>query len=274
LKANVGSAYFIQPYVNAVVQSGGAIIDDGGFSVQVLAPLVDGGGGGGLTKLDTGALFLMGTNTYTGLTTVSAGALGLGVGASIAGPVTVHSSAILLGDAGTIGTSAINNTLTLQAGSTTGMQITPTSNDQITGLTGVTYGGALVVSNSSASPLTSGATYQLFNCAVPGSGNFSSVTLLPVGTATFNPATGVLTIGAVTPPTVNTPVLVNGNMIVTGGGGTPGGGYTLLSTTNVATPLAQWITNTTGTFNASGNFSNSIPVPSNPAEQFFKLRTP
>ncbi len=273
LKALSGSTFFIQPYVTAMVMAGGAIIDDGGFTNFIQANLSNGGGGGGLIKRNTGILILNGTNTYTGTTVVTAGAFGVGSAGSIAGPVSVASGATLLGDAGTIATCVINNTLTLSNGSFTVMQLTPSSNDQIAGLTGVNYGGSLVVTNASASPLTAGAVYKLFNCAVAGNGNFSSVTLLPVGSGTFNPATGTLTINSVAPPVMNPPTLSGGNLVITGSGGSPGGGYTLLSSTNVATPLTNWVTNTTGVFSGSGAFTNSIPTTNGP-QLFLKLRTP
>jgi len=41
----------------------------------------------------------------------------------------------------------------------------------------------------------------------------------------------------------------------------------------LTTPLANWITNTTGAFDAGGAFSNGIPVGSEPA-QFFQIKTP
>jgi len=63
-----------------------------------------------------------------------------------------------------------------------------------------------------------------------------------------------------TPPVVNHPVTSDGNLILTGSGGTAGAGYTLLASTNVATPMASWTTNTTGNFDGSGDFSNAIPV--------------
>jgi autotransporter-associated beta strand protein len=275
LQAYTGSAYFIQPYVNAVVQSGGAIINDGGFNITVLAALVDGGGGGGLTKLGNGTLIFDGANTYTGTTLVSAGTLALGATGSIAGPVTIASGATLAGDTGSIQNSYINNTLTLAAGSTTTMKITPASNDQFEGLTGVNYGGALVLTNISGSPLVLNSVFQLFHSAGPGSGNFSSITILPYGAGTFNPANGLLTITSVaqSAPVVNPPGYSGGDLILTGNGGTAGSGYTVLSSTNVAAPLAQWVTNTTGTFNGSGGFSNAIPVTNTPT-MFFQVRVP
>ena len=276
LKAYVGSSFFIQPYVNAVVQSGGAIIDDGGYSIEVLAALVDGGGGGGLTKLNTGTLRLDGTNTYTGSTVVSNGTLQVGSAGVIAGPVTVASGATLAGDAGAIETYSINNSLTLSAGSTTTMAIAPASNDEITGLTAVHYGGALVVTNNSGSPLSVGHVYQLFNSAAAGTGNFSSVTILPAGTytGTFNPTAGTLTIASAAPPTVNPPEVSGGNLILTGAGGTPGSTYSWLTATNLATPISNWTTNTTGVFDTGGAFSNAIPVNTSTPAQFFLLKTP
>lgn len=276
LKANIGSPYFIQPYVNTVVQAGGAIIDDGGYTISIESVLADGGGNGGLTKLGSGTLYLTAANTYTGTTLVSAGTLGLDTSASIAGPVTVASGAALSGDAGTIGTCFINNTLTLNAGSTTVMKIAASSNDQIAGLTGVTYGGSLVLTNTSGTPLTVGNVYKLFNSAVPGINNFASVTILPSGAGTFNPADGTLTITSQNQngPTVNPPAIANGNLIFTGTGGTAGSGYTVLSSTNLSLPMSQWVTSATGSFNSDGTFSNAIPIINiNTPAMFFRLKT-
>jgi hypothetical protein len=99
------------------------------------------------------------------------------------------------------------------------------------------------------------------------------VTILPAGSGTFNPATGQLTItstggGNVT---LNKPTVSGGNMILTGSG-TPGASYTVLSSTNLLTPLSQWLTNTTGTFDGSGNSSNAIPLST--TNRFFLLRQP
>jgi autotransporter-associated beta strand protein len=272
LKAFVGSPYFIQPYVTTVVQGGGAIIDDGGFGVTVLAALVNGGGGGGLTKKGAGTLYLYGANTYTGTTLVTAGTLG-GSG-SIAGPVTVASGGTIVADGGSIGTFTINNTLTLNAGSTASFKVTPASNDEIQGLTGVTYGGALVVNNTSSSSLTVGSVFKLFNSSSAGTGNFSSITILPAGTGTFNPSTGVLTITSAGAITVNPPVYSNGNLTLTGSGGSAGAGYTVLTTTNLTLPKADWTTNVQSAFSSTGTFTNSIPVNKSLPAQFYRVRTP
>lgn len=271
LKALVGSTYFIQPFVNTVIQSGGAIIDDGGFAVSANAALVNGGGSGGLTKQGSGTLYLNGINTYSGSTLVNAGTLG-GSG-TIAGPVNVAAGATLLADGGSVGTFTINNALTFASGSTASFKITSSSNDQIVGLTGVSYNGTLVVTNAGASPLTVGATYTLFSSSTTGAGNFSTVEVLPSGSGTFNPTTGVLTITSAGSGVIFNPVTVNsGNLILTGAGGTPGNPYALLTSTNLLTPMALWTTNTLGTFGVTGTFSNAIPVSATIPAQFFRIQ--
>ncbi|MBN2215838.1 MAG: autotransporter-associated beta strand repeat-containing protein, partial [Pirellulales bacterium] len=63
------------PVLNVVVQSGGAVVDTNGKDASITRPLLDGGGGGGLTKQGAGALTLTKANTYMGTTAVSAGDL-------------------------------------------------------------------------------------------------------------------------------------------------------------------------------------------------------
>lgn len=65
-----------------------------------------------------------------------------------------------------------------------------------------------------------------------------------------------------------------GNLILTGGGGAVGGSYTLLTTTNLLTPLTDWTTNSTGVFDSSGAFSNAIPVDASKPTSYFRLRNP
>jgi hypothetical protein len=69
------------------------------------------------------------------------------------------------------------------------------------------------------------------------------------------------------------PDVSGGNLILTGSGGTPHSGYTWLVTTNLSVPI-DWKTNSTGSLDGTGAFSNAIPInPSQPAS-FFRLRLP
>lgn len=59
------------------VLAGGAIIDSNGFTFTISEALLDGGGGGGLTKNGLGTLTLAGANTFAGNTVVNGGSLTL-----------------------------------------------------------------------------------------------------------------------------------------------------------------------------------------------------
>jgi len=78
----------------------------------------------------------------------------------------------------------------------------------------------------------------------------------------------------VIPPTFGRPVLSGGNLILTGSGGTPNTGYTLLTTTNIATAMSAWTTNTTGSLDGAGSFSNAVPVSNTPPASFYRMRLP
>ena len=76
---------------------------------------------------------------------------------------------------------------------------------------------------------------------------------------------------AVQVPTLGAPKTSGTNLILTGTGGAPNGGFTLLSATNLSAPV--WTTNSAGTLDSSGSFSNAIPIGTDPA-RFFRVRVP
>jgi autotransporter-associated beta strand protein len=140
----------------------GATIDTAGNTVHIAQALLDGGMGGGLTKIGTGTLLLDGANTYSGTTTVSAGTLG-GIG-TLAGPFVVQSGGTLsIGPS--VGILTVNNTVNLAAGSTTVMKLIKmagvSASDQVLGVTSMTYGGTLVLTNL-AGTLATNDSFRLF----------------------------------------------------------------------------------------------------------------
>lgn len=97
---------FMYSLDSATVKAGGAVIDTNTRSISIGQSLLDGGDGGGLTKIGQGILRLDGFNTYTGTTKVSAGVLG-GSGV-VAGPLVVEAGASIAPGAsvGTFGAGA------------------------------------------------------------------------------------------------------------------------------------------------------------------------
>jgi fibronectin-binding autotransporter adhesin len=146
---------------NAVanVRNGGAIIDDGGFGIEIDQPLVhstiagDNATDGGLIKLDTGTLTLGGANTYSGATLINAGILALtgngeisnsvsiAVGAGATFDVSALAGFTLGGSQALLGSGTNNGSILTSAGSkiyagTDGTYGTNTFNSNLTLATG------------------------------------------------------------------------------------------------------------------------------------------
>ena len=148
-----------------------------------------------LIKSGSGTQTLSGTCNYTGTTTVNDGTLQVdgtlgntavtvaapngklaGIG-SIAGTVVVNGTIAPAGNA--IGTLTVNNSLTLNTGSNTAMDINKTgatlTQDLLAGTGSVTFGGTLTVT-ATGDPLTVGNSFKIFNKATY-SGGFSTINL-------------------------------------------------------------------------------------------------
>ncbi|HEV2328929.1 MAG TPA: autotransporter-associated beta strand repeat-containing protein [Verrucomicrobiae bacterium] len=113
----LGSAALPVIPVTAIVQTGGAVIDDGGNAITVGEPLrhdntLAGDLDGGLTKLDNGTLTLTAISTYNGNTLVNAGTLVL----SDAGSILDSDSITVTGGATLDASLRADGTLTLTAG--------------------------------------------------------------------------------------------------------------------------------------------------------------
>ena len=172
-------------------------------------------GNGGITLNGNGVTLLTGANTYTGATTVSNGTLvvdgSLAAGSAvtvvsgatlagngtIGGPVTVNAGGTLRTDPAGINTLTVNNTLSLAG--TVNLRINSglPASDLLTGLTGVTYGGTLTVTDLGSS-LTQGQVFTLFSTA-GASGSFTATNLPALGTGLkwdWNPSAGTLAVVA------------------------------------------------------------------------------
>jgi autotransporter-associated beta strand protein len=149
-------------------------MDTAGFDIGLTQDLLDGGGGGGLTKLGAGTLALNGNNTYTGTTLVSDGALG-GSGI-IAGPVLITGSAELAPGT-SIGTLTVNNTVTVQGALTMELDRNVFPNADLLVANAIVGDGATLNIVNSGPDLEPDDTFDLFDG--PLSGTFVA-TNLPV----------------------------------------------------------------------------------------------
>jgi hypothetical protein len=116
---------------------------------------------------------LSGTGAITSPVTVNAGTL-MG-NEAITGPVVINAGGVL--EPGSpMGVLAISNTLTLEPGSSTLINLNPSTGAtaQISGVTTLTFGGTLIVSNLSGA-LAAGNSFNVFNAA-SYSGAFSRIT--------------------------------------------------------------------------------------------------
>ncbi len=134
------------------------------------------------TVVNSGKLFVNGTIPAGSPVSISgAGASILGGSGTINSVVTVNAGASLQPGVNAIGKLTINNTLNL-AGSTV-MEVNGDgvrTNDAVTGLVTLNYGGSLVVNNlGSQNSLTNGVKFSLFS-ALLLQGTFSSITLPPL----------------------------------------------------------------------------------------------
>jgi fibronectin-binding autotransporter adhesin len=146
-------------------------------------------GTGMLEKQAAGKLVLTGTHTYTGATTVLAGTLlvngvigpsaltvaggTIGGHGLIKGPVTIQAAGRLAPGA-SIGTLTISNSLSLAGVAVMELNAATRGNDRVLGLTSITYGGTLTLSNLAGS-MTASHAFKLFG-ANSYRGSFAALT--------------------------------------------------------------------------------------------------
>jgi autotransporter-associated beta strand protein len=280
--------------LNVKFANGGAIDVAATRTLNFTGTITDASSGGASSLVKSGGsgtLVLAGANTYTGTTTISNGTI-LVNGSLGSGAVTVRAGATLGGngtlngattvDSGgtlapgtSVGKLTVNNSVTLQAGSATLMEISkaPLTNDQlrVTGM--LNYDGALVVTHL-AGTLALGDNFQLFN-AGSTAGAFASTNLPPLsfGLAwNFNAANGVLSVVSTvaTNPTNISFTLGGGNLTLTWPADHTG--WRLQAQTNgLATGLG---TNWFDVIGSSVTNSVQLPVDVNNGSVFYRLIYP
>ena len=142
-----------------------------------------------------------------------------------------------------------------------------------------TLGGTLDVVLLNGFVPAAGQVFDLLNIGTE-LGSFVTVKLpaLPGGLEWQNNLYTDGTIAVIAPagsgPQFNSVVLSGSGLIFSGTGGLSNGTFTVLSATNLALPLPDWIPVSTNPFDASGNCLGTNPI--NPAlpKEFYRLKLP
>ena len=148
------------------------------------------------------------------------------------------------------------------------------NDDRVSGLSNVAYAGTLSVSNV-AGTLLGGQSFELFSAAA-FSGNFASILPATPGTGLawgFNPTNGTLSVLSLGAPQISGFELGAGGSFSLSGTGPSGQGYQILTTTNLALPLSQWVAVSTGVF-TNGAFSFIDTQATNYSRRYYRVATP
>jgi autotransporter-associated beta strand protein len=253
-------------------------------------------GAASLFKAGPGRLTINNSNTYTGGTFVSAGtllvngnqstatgAVSVGANGTLGGTGTIGGNTTINGTLSpgvSIGALTFNGSLTFGTGGNALFEISksPFANDVARVFGNVNYGGALNVVNTSVELLEAGDNFRLFEAAGYG-GTFSSFNLpaledgLEWNTSRLN-VDGRLWVVSTQPPVIGSVSATDGNITFNGTGGTPDWQYYVLTSTNVAWPVSQWMRVGTNAFGPNGEFNFSQAVNPNQLQQFYLLQLP
>jgi T5SS/PEP-CTERM-associated repeat protein len=199
---------------------------------------------------------------------------------TIAGIVTVEAGGTLSpGDS--IGTLVFNDSPVLQG--LTSLEIskigTAITNDQVQVSGSLNYGGTLIVSNVGPTALVAGDKFQLFVATNYGGGLTAvSLPLLDSGLDWTNKLLvdgSIEVVSVVVSQPKFSSITVSGtNVIVSGTNGSAGANYTVLTATNLTTPLSHWMSLVTNQFGAGGSFSFIHAIEPSERERYFRILIP
>jgi len=220
-------------------------------------------------------LMLASGQTLAGVGGVN-GSLVVSAGATLSPSGTAAALGVNWGGTNAVGPIAASANITLNG--TTVIKLDGSgTNDMVQAAANISYGGTLNLVNISSSPLAAGDSFQIFSAATY-TGSFANLTPATPGSGlawdTNQLGNGIVSVvTAPEQPVIGSTKVSGGNLILSGTGGTTNGTFYVLTSTNVATPLANWTPLSTNMFDGSGNFNVTNAInPGNP-RQFYLLKT-
>lgn len=217
LRANANKPTYMTGLNAANVLAGGAVIDDGGFSITINQDLLSGAGSdGGLIKLGAGTLTLGGANTYNGATVVSTGVLVTTTASIGAGAYTVNDGATLKVQVNTAGSSLTNSSLTLGNAANCALVFSLNGNGSDT-VPAIQDNGVLTLNGTVTvhvdGPLGASTNLLMTYGSLAGSGNFvlGTAPVVPGYAAKLIHSNNKLELVYVAPPQTVTWAVGNGN---------------------------------------------------------------
>jgi hypothetical protein len=240
-----------------------------------------------LSKGGHGALILNGTNSFSDALNVDTGTLlvngslgaanvtviggTLGGNGVINGPVTVQPGGSLA-PGNSIGVLTISNSLVLGGTAFIELNKSAATNDAVRGLSTITYGGTLTVTNLGGT-LAAGDSFRLFSAA-NYSGSFASLNLPPPGVGlawnTNGLTNGILSVAATAAPQFSSITQTRDGSFQFSGVGSAGVTCALEATTNLA-PLIVWFFVMSAMADQNGQFQLVDLQATNYPQRFYRI---
>jgi len=226
------------------------------------------------TRTD-GALTLANGQTLGGIGTIN-GSLTVGAGATIS-PAGTNTTIGITAGANATGTIAATGTVVLDG--TTTLKLNGSGvNDEVQAGAGITYGGTLNLVNISGAPYAIGNSFQIFSAA-SYTNSFANITPATPGTGLAWDKSqlniGFLNVvAAPLQPVLGGTRVSGGNLVFSGTGGAANGTYSVLTATNLTTPVTNWTVLLSSNFDGTGAFSVSNAITPGVPQKFYLLRTP
>jgi hypothetical protein len=259
-----------------VIAQGLTVALSGEGSISHSSPIFFGGNDPNAVHIDVSGrsdqtLTLTSGQTLGGIGTVG-GALTVSAGATLA-PAGTNTTIGITTGANPTGTIIAVSDVNL-AGTTIIKLNGSGTNDAVTSFGTINYGGTLNLLNISGAPLAIGDSFHIFNAGTIN-GAFSFISSPGPGLAwdTTQLSSGVLTvIAGASQPVISSSAVSGGNFIFSGTNGSAGSKYVVLTSTNIAAPLASWAPLVTNTFDGSGAFHETNAIVSGRAQHFFLIQ--